>query len=92
MFKFNKKSEDTALDKAICDALENLSPYDDDYTKKVKAITMLHQLKQNEKPERVSPDTMALILGNLVGIGIIVTHERLHVITSKSVSFLRKLI
>lgn len=93
MFKFKKTpSQPTALDNAIENALNDLSPYDDDYTKKVKAIAQLHKLKQDEKPERVSADTVALIIGNLVGIGIIVAHERVHVITSKSVSFLRKLI
>lgn len=93
MFSFKKNSSDNPLlDKVINDALNDLSPHDDDYAKKIKAIAQLHKLKQDEKPDRVSPDTMALILGNLIGIGIIVAHERVHVITTKSVGFLKKLI
>lgn len=93
MFKFiNSNPEPSSLDRAIESALDDLSPYDDDYSKKVKAIATLHNLKQNEKPQRVSPDTKALIIGNLIGIGIIVTHERFHVISTKSLGFIRKLI
>ena len=93
MFKFNRtKPEKTALDLAIDEALCDLSPHDDDYAKKVKSIAVLHSLKQNEKPERVSADTKALVTANLVGILIIVAHERAHVITTKSFYFLRKLI
>lgn len=33
---------------------------------------------------KVSPDTLAIVLGNLVGIAVVVGYERAHVLTSKA--------
>ena len=39
---------------------------------------------------RVSPDTMAIVAGNLLGIALIVGHERMNVVTSKALGFVLK--
>ena len=85
------KPEPTALELAIEDALVNLSPHDDDYDKKVKSVERLYRLKEIDSPQRVSPDTMALIFANLTGIAMIVGYERANVVTSKAIGFLLKL-
>lgn len=54
----------------------------------VKLTKLLQEVKKT-KPS-VSPDTVLLVVGNLVGIAIIVGHERAHVVTSKALSLLTK--
>lgn len=44
-----------------------------------------------EKRRRVSPDTLALIAANIVGIVVIIGHERANVIASKALGFVSKL-
>lgn len=44
-----------------------------------------------EKRKRVSPDTLALIGANIVGIVMIIGHERANVIASKALGFVSKL-
>jgi hypothetical protein len=50
-----------------------------------------HQEALDSKPKRVSPDTLAAVAGNLLGIIVIVGYENKHVITSKALSFLKAL-
>lgn len=90
MFKKND-DKDSRLDEAIGEALESLNPYDDDYVKKVEAVERLYKLKEVNNPRSVSPDTIAIVLGNLLGVILIVSHERTHVLTSKALSFVQKL-
>lgn len=80
-----------ALEAAIADALVNLSPHDDDYDKKVKSLERLYKLKEIDPPKTVSPDTILLVLGNVVGIAMIVGYERANVVTSKAIAFIMKL-
>ena len=47
--------------------------------------------KRNEmvatRPRLIKPDTIALIAANLLGIGLILSYEKLNVITSKALGF-----
>lgn len=92
MFAKKDKPEPSALENAIEDALVNLSPHDDDYTEKVQAVERLYKLKEIDSPQRVSPDSIALIIGHLTGIAMIVGYERANVVTSKAVGFVKKLL
>lgn len=49
-------------------------------------------LKEKEagKPDRVSKETLAVIGGNLAGILLIISYERMNVIASKALSFVLK--
>lgn len=54
-------------------------------------LTKLYKLKENEtSKKRVSPDTLALIAGNLAGLLLIVSYERVHVIGTKALSLVVK--
>lgn len=82
-----KKKEETALDVLVDDILlrmAKLDPYSEEYTELMNALERLYKLKVGEQPRRVSGDTFALIVGNLVGIVIVVAYEQKHVITSKA--------
>lgn len=48
------------------------------------------KLKELEKPDRVSKETWAVVAANLIGIGMIIGHERVNVIASKALGFIMK--
>lgn len=79
------------LEKAVNRALQSLSHYDigsDEYARAMDSLVKLHKMKEEEKPSSVSKDTMAIIAANLLGIVMIITHERVNVITSKAFGLL----
>lgn len=88
-----KPKEESAIDNAIEDAFLELKGYDssdEGYDKMIRNLETLHKLKQMGKPSGVSRDTLAVVLGNLAGILIIVSHEHANVITSKAMNFILK--
>jgi hypothetical protein len=90
---FTKPRPKTPLEKEIDIALVALSdhkPSSEEYAKIVDQIAKLHEMKEIEKPSRVSYDTWALIGANLAGILLIIRHENTNVITSKAMSLLVK--
>jgi hypothetical protein len=93
MFDLKFAAKPTVLDAVIDDALAQLSGLSidtDEYTRKVDQITKLYKLKEQEAPKRVSPDTLAIVAGNLAGIMLMLHYERVHVITSKALGFVLK--
>jgi hypothetical protein len=93
MFK-KPPAKETTLDAAIATAHEELVGHDahsEEYSKIVDQLSKLYEIKAAaERPDRVSKDTLAIVLGNLAGIIVIVGHERAHVVTSKALSFIGK--
>ena len=61
-------------------------PDTEEYPRLMDNLERLVRLKEI-KP-RVSPDTMAIVVGNLFGILIIVAYEQKHVMVSKALGFL----
>jgi hypothetical protein len=51
-------------------------------------LTKLQEETTSKK--RVSPDTLAMIVGNLAGIVLIIGYERTHIVTSKALGFVLK--
>lgn len=91
---FTKKNDISQTDHALnrlYDELTTLQPSTEEYTDILGKIEKFHNLKNESRSERVKPDTIALIAGNLAGIMLIVGHERAHVVTSKALSFVSKL-
>lgn len=91
---FNKRPHaEPALDKAITEALLQLDvvpAYSDEAFKIMNHIERLQKLKESNTPQQLSPDTLAIVIGNFLGIAVIVGHERAHVVTSKALSFVIK--
>ena len=82
-----KKNEETPLDGLINDILirmSQLSPDADEYEDLITQLERLHDLKTKQRPAAVSGDTKAIVIGNLVGILLIVAYEQKHAMTSKS--------
>jgi hypothetical protein len=61
-----------------------------EYTKKVDELTKLYKLKEMNSHGKVSADTLAIVAGNLLGIVMILSYERAHVITTKALGFVMK--
>lgn len=93
----NKKTprEMTKLDEAIDDLfreLQGVNGDDEEYDKMTTQLVKLIKLKKETEPSwRVSPDTLALIGANLLGILLILNFERAGVVASKALSFVGKL-
>lgn len=89
----NRPVRKTALDEVIDNAIRELNGHDadsDGYAKIVAQLTELYAIKSQEKTDRLSKDTLALVAGNLLGIILIVKHEELHVVTSKAMNLVGK--
>jgi hypothetical protein len=88
---FFKNRDDHRIDaiiERVEDAMEREDPTGDKYPKLVTYLERLHDIKAKVSRVRVSPDTWALIGGNLLGILFIVMYEQKHVMTSKAQSML----
>jgi hypothetical protein len=90
MFKITKKKERTELEEEIHSVLCNMStfaPDSEEYTKQAENLERLYKAKSYEKDRSVSPDTIAVIAGNLLGIALILGFEKANVITTKALGF-----
>lgn len=72
-----------ALDRAHS-ALKGHDPKSDEYIKIMDQIVKLHKMKESETPSPVSMDTLVLVTTNLVGIIMVLKHERAAIITTKA--------
>lgn len=92
MFGKFRKSEPSVYDEQIEQVLQYMAGYDpidaefEDSMEKLERLTKL----KGEQPKKVSPDTLAIVLGNLAGILVIVAYEQKHVMTSKATQFILK--
>lgn len=97
MFK-KPAPEKTELDKVLDELLIDLQNEEHDsdrYATIMERVIKLYQLKEvdtKSAPERISPDTLMKVSGNLLGIMLIVGHERAHVVTSKALTFVKQLV
>lgn len=95
MFGPFQRTEEDDIDKAIkriLDDMDMFGPGSDEYDKLLSQLKTLTKLKTNKKSKRVDPNTVAIVVGNIVGILIIVMYEEKHVITSKAYSTFVKMV
>lgn len=78
------------IDHAIDATFNAFNPEDDDAHKHLESLERLHKIKYH-KNHLVNPDTVLVVAGNLVGILMIVGHERANVVTSKALQFVKQL-
>jgi len=91
--KFTKKDKRTNLEKEIDLILFAMSNYEMtsvEYAKLIANLERLLKAKANESDRRISPDTIAIIAGNLLGIALILGYEKANIITTKALSFVFK--
>jgi hypothetical protein len=93
MIILTKKNRKTKLDdviEAVILKLEGLSPDSKEYQIIADNLERLYKARSYEKSNFVSPDTLAIIGGNLLGIALILWFEKTDVITSKALGFVLK--
>ena len=93
MFGRPPKVENVKLDAAmnrVLDDMDLADPNSDEYSDMISHLERLSKLRTHERPGRVSPDTVLIVAGNLVGILIIVAYEHSHAMTSKALGFIPK--
>ncbi len=83
------------LDKVIAALLKQMEdddPKTKEYAMMADQLSKLMALKkEQDSGRRISPDTWAIVIANLVGILVIVTYEQTgHVITTKALGMLRR--
>lgn len=71
-------------------ALQDLTAGNEDHARAVDQLSKLHALRIEHTNRRapLSKDTLATVAGNVVVTGMVVGHERSHLITSKALQFL----
>jgi hypothetical protein len=93
MFGITKKDKRTSLEREIDSVLEVMSNYKPDskeYTAMADNLERLYKAKAQISERRVSPDTIAMVAGNLLGIALILGYERTDVIATKALGFVLK--
>jgi hypothetical protein len=80
------------LEKVISSVLDDMSKYEAHSEEYGAMADNLEKLLKAEsyKKLKVSPDTIAIVIANLVGIILILKHEKIDIITSKALGFVLK--
>lgn len=87
------RSKPSILDEPIAAVLTEMNacgPDSPEYKEMMFYLERLTRMKAETRWTRVSPDTMAIVAGNLLGILIIVAYEQKHVMVSKGLGFVIK--
>ena len=90
MLKFFKRKS-SILDESIRTVLAKMKttdPYSEEYSVLLTDLERLVRLRKDESVNRVSPDTIAVVCANLLGIVIIVGYEHGHVIGSRALQMI----
>lgn len=91
MFKRKNQSEmDLTIEKALS-AMRKLDPSSEEYATIAKNVEVLMRAKANKPEPMISGDAVLAVIANLAGIGLVMNHERLNVISTKAFSFIPKL-
>jgi hypothetical protein len=89
-----RTEHETRLEKAIDDILVQMSTISADnkeYSAMCDQLVKLYELKKIDLPQQVSPDTLVIVAGNLLGILLIVNYEKMEIMTSKALSLVLRL-
>jgi hypothetical protein len=89
-----KKKELIGLDLVLDLATTKLLDYEpgtEEYNKVLETVERINKVKNSQESDPVNKGDILQVCANLLGIGMIIHHERLHVITSKAVGFVRTL-
>lgn len=85
-----KRDKRTNLEKEIDEVLFHMSsinPGDEPYAIMATNLETLYKAKATEKSKVVSPDTIAVVAGNILGLVLILVYEETRVISTKALGF-----
>lgn len=95
MFNFNKTVDPTpdrlnqVIDKLLI-LMEETDPLSAEYATLADQLSVLTKNKETLSPKLVSPDTLAVIAGNIAVAVLILNYEQMHVVTTKALGFVIK--
>jgi 20S proteasome alpha/beta subunit len=90
---FKRNNSDKLLKEQINSVLNSMSgspPDSEEYAKMAKNLETLYSIKNKDQNKRLSPDTLAVVLANLLGIAMILGYEKANAITSKALGFVMR--
>ena len=91
MFKlFTKRDKRTNLEKEIDSVLKEMSSLKKDseeYADMLDNLKVLYEARGEKPKSGIGADTIAIVCGNLLGIILILTFEKIDIITSKAIGF-----
>lgn len=93
MFGHNANGESSKLEQAteeVLDRMLGMDPEDEKYSTHLGHLERLTKMKTEHRHNKVSSDTVLVVLGNLFGILIIVAYEQKHILASKAMGFVGK--
>lgn len=82
--KITKKNNLSDVEKMIDEEILKLAKMANTKKQFEDVMDLLDKRKKLTEKKTVSPDTIALILGNLIGIAMVLGYEKANVITSKA--------
>lgn len=89
----SKKNTQAGLEDVI-DAVQSLllegDPTTEEFAATVDQLEKLYKIKTASREGRVNIEQLVGVAGNLLGIGMILGHERAHVIATKALGFVMK--
>ncbi len=86
------KNETSIFDVEIARIVEHMAtcdPEEQQYKLMIKHLEKLETLKAGTRREKIKPDTLLIVGGNLLGILIIVAYEHNHAVLTKALSFIK---
>lgn len=92
MIRFGKRKQDRFEMEIehVLQKMQEVSPDSPQYAQMAKNLAILYSAKSKVKDKGISPDTIAIVVGNLAGIGLILGFETIHVLSSKAIGFVMK--
>jgi NTP pyrophosphatase (non-canonical NTP hydrolase) len=87
MLKFTRRDKRTELEKEVDKRLDELLKDSMTPEEVGEVIDLMNKRQSPKEKKAVSPDTMAVVIGNLLGIVMILSYEKANVITSKALGF-----
>lgn len=78
------------LIKEVIEEMEVTGPALEEYDEMLRRLERLTALRDGNKPQRISYDTLLVVGGNILGILIIVMYEKANVMTTKAFPHLLK--
>jgi hypothetical protein len=87
---FKKKSGLDAVMDSIIEEMLKLEPNSDEYTAMAKNLETISKAKSYEKEKGIKLDTIVFGIVNLLGIVMILKHEKIDIIATKALGFVLK--
>ena len=90
MFKFKKTDRfDDELDR-LFKYMGNEHPASESYRTMIQNLDILCKARSYKKDRAVNPEVLIAVGGNILGIGMILGYERVHVVASKALGFVAR--